>query len=99
MKIPVLKKDESWSEHLKKLNEEVKELADEMEYIDKDLFEEIGYQCIIEEALDVIQVCIGIIDKAETKYHGKLKKASKEHIRKLMERGWTIKKVLQVVED
>lgn len=96
MIIPVLKKDETWEKHLDKLLEEVVEVKDEIEYIDKDLFEKVGYKQIAAETLDVIQVCIGILDKIESNYKGTVDEAAHEHLKKLINRGWIIKKILEV---
>lgn len=96
IRIPVLKKDDDWENHVDKLLEEAIELIDEIEYIEKDLFEEVSHECIVEEALDVVQVCIGILDKVESEYPGTIKKNIQKHYIKLLQRGWKVKEILKV---
>lgn len=77
MKLPVLEKDHEWNEHLGKLREETHELRTAIEILDysekckdknvlKD--EQAAAECVLSEALDVIQVAIGIIEKILEKY-------------------------------
>lgn len=91
MLLPVLDKDETWKEHKDKLFEESTELLDELTVID------VGN--IVAESFDVIQVCIGILDKAETEHPGITKRISNEHIAKLINKGFRFKSVLRVEED
>lgn len=69
---------------IEKLDEETSEVKQSV--IDED---------VIAETLDVLQVCIGILDLY--KEQGKdLKWHIQEHNKKLLGRGWTIKELLNV---
>lgn len=95
MKIPVLVKNETWKKHMEKLNEEVKELQYEVfTFCPKDAKGDC--KKIAGETFDIIQVAIGMLDKIEDQYPGMIKSIAEEHLIKLMKRGWSIKKVLDV---
>jgi predicted house-cleaning noncanonical NTP pyrophosphatase (MazG superfamily) len=69
---------------IEKLDEETSEVKQSV--IDED---------VIAETLDVIQVCIGILDLY--KDNGKdLKWHIQEHNKKLLGRGWTVKELLNI---
>lgn len=87
MKLMVLSKEDKWKEHEKKVNEESEELVEAIE--EKDAAH------IAEEALDNIQVNIGILDKL---YHDgvNIEEAVHTHNRKLVNRGWKHKAVIKV---
>lgn len=82
--IPILWKREDWVQHLSKLSEEFTELAHELHDMDEGKGN-IGRT--VSEALDVIQVAIGIIDASGVDYS----EAIREHAEKLQSRGWSIK--------
>lgn len=88
MDLFVLKKDnETYFNLFNKLVEEVIEVREEM----------IAYkkENLVSEILDVIQVCIGILDKLEQDGI-KIKKEIEKHNLKLLQRGWRYKKVLHI---
>lgn len=88
MDLFVLKKDnETYFNLFNKLVEEVIEVREEM----------IAYkkENLVSETLDVIQVCIGILDKLEQDGI-KIKKEIEKHNLKLLQRGWRYKKVLHI---
>ena len=49
---------------------------------------------ITEEVLDVLQVCIGIIDFLVEKKAVNIKAAIQKHLKKLSRRGWRAKKLI-----
>lgn len=90
MLIAVLEKEEIFIKHFEKLLEEVGELHEEVginTYVNKEK--------AISEALDVIQVCIGLIDKLEPNNAG-IEKAVNAHFEKLKGRGWKFKKLIEL---
>lgn len=98
--IPVLVKDENWKQHKDKLFEETHELLTVLGEVGSlTLASDSDVEDIVEEAMDVIQVCIGILDKVEKEHPAVLEKMTGTHIAKLINRGWLIKKVLRVHED
>lgn len=102
LNLPVLQKDDSWEEHSNKLFEECKELDKEIWDKSNDITERTEEEkslSIAEETLDVIEVCIGILDKLEQDNKGIVEKANLNHVRKLVERGWQFKAVLEIRED
>ncbi|WP_129600590.1 hypothetical protein [Anaerophilus nitritogenes] len=96
--IPVLKKDHDWDKHMEKVDEESQELNKAIQEVvsNKD---EKSLDHVAEEAFDIIQVAIGILDKVEKESYGIVKKMSGKHYGKLVYRGWRIDKVLRVEED
>ncbi|MGF7059266.1 hypothetical protein [Brassicibacter mesophilus] len=100
LKLPVLQKDDKWEEHMDKVEEESLELYDAIEALS--YYENITEKQLLhiaEEALDNIEVCIGILDKLEKIDKRIVKKANANHIKKLLERGWKFKKLLTIKED
>lgn len=87
MKIPVLEKNDTWFKIIKKLAEEIIELVIAIIKRDK--------KNIAEEALDVIQVAIGVLDKLEEEGMN-IESVTFRHLGKLINRGWKFKKVLEV---
>lgn len=83
----VLAKDDKWGKHKKKVDEESLELVEAIG--------EGDLEHIAEEALDTIQVCIGILDKL---YHQgiDIQQAVDKHNRKLVGRGWAHKAVVKI---
>ncbi|RMD05064.1 hypothetical protein D9O40_00820 [Clostridium autoethanogenum] len=83
----VLDKKDKWKEHEKKVNEESEELVEAIK--------EGNTTHIAEEALDNIQVSIGVLDKL---YHEgmNIEEAIFTHNRKLVNRGWKHKAVVKV---
>lgn len=100
LKLPILQKNDSWGEHQKKSVEENLELFEAIEVIQlKEYITENDLLHTAEEVLDNIEVCIGILDKLEQIDKRIVKKANANHIKKLLERGWKFKKLLEVKED
>lgn len=102
IKLPVLEKNDSWGKHLEKVEEESLELYEAIErviYIGEEEIDESVLLHIAEEAFDNIEVCIGILDKLEQEHKGIIEKANLLHIKKLAERGWQFKSVLELKED
>lgn len=100
IKIPVLLKDDSWFKHRDKLEEEYEELYKAIErvaYIGDTDEEDLLH--IAEEALDNIEVCIGILDKLEQIDKKIIEKANLLHVKKLASRGWQFKTILECKED
>ncbi|WP_425447762.1 hypothetical protein [Dethiothermospora halolimnae] len=97
MLIPVLKKNESLMDMIDKLREEVNELDQAI-----NLYEAYGtlreLENVIEESFDVQQVLTGIFDKLATDEKVDLRKASHDHLVKMINRGWNVKKILIVEE-
>lgn len=107
LKMPILKKNHDWDEHLLKFREEAKELEisigilDFIEKKQKESFKtpEEAAESLISETLDVIQMCIGILDKLMKSYPKLVCKGFTKHIKKLDSRGWKFKKWLAVTES
>ncbi|KGG81076.1 hypothetical protein Y919_02625 [Caloranaerobacter azorensis H53214] len=97
MILPVLDKKEDWAQHQQKLMEEFKELS--LALATTNIYGEESIENIVEEALDVIQVCIGILDRVNENNPRILKNKLQHHVVKLANRGWKFKEVLRVVED
>ncbi|SHH54516.1 hypothetical protein SAMN02745135_01148 [Caloranaerobacter azorensis DSM 13643] len=95
--LPVLDKKEDWAQHQQKLKEEFKELS--LALATTNIYGEEAIENIAEEALDVIQVCIGILDRVNENNPRILKNKIQRHVVKLVNRGWKFKEVLRVVED
>lgn len=90
MQILVLDKDHTLEKHFKKLLEEQAELNHELM---KSLSTGVENRAnIIEETLDNIQMCIGILD-----YFDVTEEDLCKHNQKLLYRGWGIKRKLEVV--
>ena len=83
MLLPILKKNEPYQEMLAKLDEEAEELASAVNYYRT--YGTIGRGEVVAEVLDVIQVCIGILNQAE-KEGTDLEKAGFMHLLKLTNR-------------
>jgi NTP pyrophosphatase (non-canonical NTP hydrolase) len=96
--IPILVKDDTWSEHEDKFKEEVAEVADEIDNLRRKAWtvkEKIEYsENLASEVFDVIQMCVGMLDKLSTDID--IEKANKKHFFKLKGRGWKFKKILLV---
>lgn len=83
----VLDKKDGWKKHKDKVKEEAAELVEAIEERDS--------AHIAEEALDNIQVSIGILDKLH--YEGiDIQQAVYKHNKKLTNRGWNYKAVIKV---
>lgn len=83
MHLMILKKEETLPEELLKLQEEFKEVKEAIINGDK--------ENTTEEILDLMQVCVGMLDtKAKTEGMN-LEKEINRHNRKLLERGWESK--------
>lgn len=82
MRFPILDKYDSWTEIVKKFNEEINELERAIQADNQDE--------LINELLDVMQVCIGGLDRLKSE-GTKLNPKLLNHYQKLMNRGWNIK--------
>ena len=93
MKLVVLRKNDEYMEMLYKLREETEELKEEIElHFRKNINNK---ENIAAEALDVIQVCIGILDKLEREGIN-IEKTIAKHNVKLLGRGWEVKKIVHI---
>ena len=86
--IPVLQKEESFTDMIIKMKEEVEELERAVMKGDK--------ENITEESYDVIQVAVGFLDKLKNELGVDIAKSSQDHLIKLHNRGWIIKRVLEI---
>lgn len=80
MHLMILDKNETLKQEREKLLEESIELMNAITSYD--------IENTIEETLDVIQVCIGILDTLQKEENIDLEKEINKHNRKLLERGW-----------
>jgi NTP pyrophosphatase (non-canonical NTP hydrolase) len=87
MKLMVLDKNDNWGLHKAKVYEESLELVEAIKEGDN--------AHIAEEALDVIQVAIGILDKL---HHEEIdiQQAVFKHNKKLANRGWDAKAFIKI---
>lgn len=90
--MPVLDKEEELDQHFNKLLEEQYEVNHEI--LIMLITEKDNREKIIEEALDSIQVKIGLLD-----YFKVTKKDIEKHMDKLKSRGWKFKKILKIEEE
>ncbi len=106
IKLPVLEKDHPWWMHFTKLEEESREVISAIQTLDytekypgrlPKLSDEAAAN-VVAETLDLIQMCVGILDKVLEQYPI-LKEAELQHIEKLYSRGWKFKKWLAISED
>lgn len=51
---------------------------------------------LAEEILDVVQVCIGMLDNLDNRKGLKIQAAVNKHLKKLSKRGWNIKKLILI---
>lgn len=106
--LPVLEKNDDWDTHSVKLLEEAREVFSAiqlLDYIENPIntsripkTKEEAAASVVAETLDVMQMCIGVLDKALDSYPV-LKDAELQHIEKLYSRGWKFKKWLRIEED
>ena len=102
--MPILDKEEKFCSMIDKLFEETKEVVGAyLEYARDDNEKEYKTQNtnkiineIINETLDVIQVCIGILYKASKIKGINIKDNFKSHMDKLIYRGWKIKGIVNI---
>ena len=86
MKLMILDKNERWSLHKSKVYEECLELVEAINSDDR--------VCIAEEAFDIIQVALGILDKLQ--HEGvDIQQAIHTHNKKLINREGSIKQLLR----
>ncbi|EJP6471396.1 nucleotide pyrophosphohydrolase [Clostridium botulinum] len=83
MYLMILDKNETLKQEREKLLEESLELMNAITSYD--------IENTIEETLDVIQVCIGILDTLGKEENIDLEKELNRHNRKLLKRGWKFK--------
>lgn len=97
MKMLVLNKgDETWAEVVEKLDEESIEAV--MAICSMSRLDKEGKYHAVAELLDVIQVCIGALDKLAVEEEINIKKGVMLHREKLLKRGWNIKYALQITK-
>ncbi|NBI05779.1 hypothetical protein [Senegalia massiliensis] len=89
-KILVLDKNDTLKEHFYKFEEEASELKHEM--MIQDIMGYCNRENVIAEAMDVIQVCIGILD-----YCRATEEDIEKHNNKLLCRGWNVKQVYNII--
>ena len=98
--MPILDKEEKFCSMIDKLFEETKEVVGAyLEYARDDNEKEYKTQNtnkIINETLDVIQVCIGILYKASKIKGINLTDNFRYHMDKLIYRGWKIKGIVNI---
>lgn len=93
MELLILEKNDEYIDMFYKLHEEVDELSCELIKLVTE--KEETKRKIAEETLDVIQVCIGILDKLE-KEGVNLREEVEKHNMKLLNRGWKYKGVVHL---
>lgn len=93
MELLILEKNDEYIDMFYKLHEEVDELSCEL--IKHVTEKEETKKKIVEETLDVIQVCIGILNKLEQEGIDIAKEIEK-HNMKLLNRGWRYKGVVHL---
>lgn len=99
IKLPILEKNHGWTTHSEKLNEECVEVMIAIHDLDNEKKEEIKEKVAIElisEVFDVMQICIGIMDKLLKAYPYILKQSTVRHIKKLCSRGWQFKSWVKI---
>ncbi|NFQ87509.1 nucleotide pyrophosphohydrolase [Clostridium sporogenes] len=84
MHLMILDKEETLPQELLKLQEEFKEVKEGIIANDK--------QNTTEEILDIMQVCIGMLDTQVKNKDIDLKEEVSKHNKKLVNRGWKFKK-------
>lgn len=100
--LPILQKQFELIPQFEKLEEEVIEVAEAIadiysaENIGK---EEEMYSYLASEVIDVMQVCVGLLDNVEKKYPGLVNKCGKNHPLKLGEKNFKFKSILILQED
>ena len=94
--LPVLDKRENLLQMMDKLNEEVEELEEAV--LNYKAYGNKKIDNLIEETFDVMQVVVGILDKLQNEENVQLDKSSQEHLLKIINRGWLIKRVLNIKE-
>ncbi|WDU84226.1 hypothetical protein [Caloramator sp. Dgby_cultured_2] len=87
------KKDDTYVSILNKAKEEVDELCEELFKYELDNID--NKENIAAETLDVIQVCIGLLDKLSEEGVN-IRKTIEKHNLKLLHRGWRYKKVIRI---
>ncbi|NFH33601.1 nucleotide pyrophosphohydrolase [Clostridium sporogenes] len=83
MHLMILDKEETLPEELLKLQEEFKEVKEAILNNDK--------ENTTEEILDLMQVCVGMLDTKSKTENMDLEKELNRHNRKLLKRGWKTK--------
>lgn len=96
--MPILDKDEKFGNMIDKLFEEINEVDeaywDYMYHTQE--YRTINLNKIINETLDVIQVAIGILDKASKIKNVRLHENFRNHMNKLINRRWNIKGTIYI---
>ena len=98
LRLPILVKDDTFEQHIEKLQEEVSELIEELRVLHLHPDKKQAVK-VLSEALDNMQVIIGVIDNTAERFDIKLKDAEFDHVTKLYSRGWNFKKFLRLKED
>lgn len=98
--MPVLDKEEKFNSMIYKLFEEIEEV--DSAYWDfmygTEENETINMNSIVSETLDVMQIAIGILEKASRFKGVNLDKSFRTHMDKLISRGWKIKSAVYIRE-
>lgn len=80
MYLMILDKEETLTKEFVKLQEEFKEVSKAIELND--------IENIAEEVLDVVQVCIGMLETLQETKNIDIRQEVGRHVKKLVERGW-----------
>ena len=91
---PLLDKNHDWQQHLEKHREEAGELMDAIMNI-----RERGLEGILEEAMDTIQVSIGIIHKVDKENPALVREANIKHYLKMFTKGFEVCEILKLEGD
>lgn len=96
IKLPVLEKDDTWYIHKTKLLEEVKEVIEELSKNPHSEKEKTKVNLLAAlEVFDLVQVSIGILKRLEEEGID-IEKVSKQHMDKLVSRGWKFVDVIEI---
>ena len=96
IQMPILEKNDTWETHREKLREEAGEVIDVIMNIES--APESASE-LLAETLDVMQVCIGIIEQLEKTNRKIILEGQIKHVEKLYKRGWKFKKMIIIRED
>lgn len=80
MYLMILDKEETLTKEFVKLQEEFKEVSKAIELND--------IENIVEEVLDVVQVCIGMLETLQETKNIDIRQEVSRHVKKLVQRGW-----------
>lgn len=105
IKLPVLEKDHDWNQHRDKFEEECIEVSEAIQWLkcmekeaNKEKVEEAATE-LLSEVFDVMQMCVGVMDKLKKDHPKIIDQGVKRHVEKLYSRGWKFKSWLSIEED